>query len=39
MLPGVILIYHRHLDCMFGSVPYVTESHVWRPIVAEMQRH
>ena len=39
MLSEVILIYHRHLDCLFRSTPYVAVSHVWDPIVAELQHH
>lgn len=38
-LSEVILIYHRHLDCLFRSTPYVAVSHVWHPIVAELQHH
>ena len=39
MLSEVILIYHRHMDCLFRSTPYVAISHVWHPIVAELQYH
>ncbi|KAL9094076.1 MAG: hypothetical protein Q9165_003746 [Trypethelium subeluteriae] len=36
-LSEVILIYHRHLGCLFDSTPYVAMSHVWHEQVADLQ--
>lgn len=35
----VMLIYHRHLECLFmsSSTKYIAISHVWHPDVAELQ--
>jgi len=32
-----LLIYHRHLDCLFDFGRYITVSHVWDPLVASLQ--
>lgn len=36
-LSEVLLVYHRHLECLFKSTRYVTISHVWHPGVSELQ--
>lgn len=36
-LSEALLVYHRHLDCLFRSTLYVAISHVWHPGVAELQ--
>ncbi|KAL9070228.1 MAG: hypothetical protein Q9157_005892 [Trypethelium eluteriae] len=32
-----ILIYHRHLGCLFNFTPYIAISHVWHEQVADLQ--
>jgi hypothetical protein len=36
-LSEVLLIYHRHLECLFKSTQFVAISHVWHPLVAQIQ--
>lgn len=36
-LSEVILVYHRDLDCFYKFARYVAISHVWHPVVAELQ--
>jgi hypothetical protein len=36
-LSEVILVYHRHLECLFKSTQYVAISHVWHSQVADLQ--
>jgi hypothetical protein len=33
----VILVYHRHLECLLNFARYVAISHVWDPGVAELE--
>lgn len=33
----VILVYHRHIECLIATTPYVTITHVWDAQVAELQ--
>lgn len=32
-----LLVYHRHLECLAESTPYIAVSHVWHPEVAKLQ--
>lgn len=38
-LSDTILVYHRHIDCLWKSVRYIAISHVWHPSVANLQYH
>ncbi|KAL9116289.1 MAG: hypothetical protein Q9187_007187 [Circinaria calcarea] len=36
-LSDAMIVYHRHLSCLFQSTRYIAISHVWHPLVADLQ--
>jgi hypothetical protein len=36
-LSEVIVLYHRHMECLFKYTRFVTISHLWHPHVAKLQ--